>query len=52
MMDLIAYSDGTRSLLEIADVIDVPVSELVPIHRKLCEHGLSSNVEGAHAVVL
>ncbi len=40
MMDLIAYSDGTRSLLDIADVIGIPIWELVPIYQKLSKHGL------------
>jgi aminopeptidase-like protein len=35
MCDLIAYSDGTKSLLEIANLIGVPVWNLVPICDKL-----------------
>jgi len=38
--DLIAYSDGRRSLLEIADRIRQPMWELVPIAEKLCAEGL------------
>ena len=40
MMNLIAYSDGTRSLLEIAEFIEVPVWELAPIFQQLHEHGI------------
>lgn len=40
MMDLIAYADGTRSLLEIAEIIGAPVWELAPVCRKLEEQGL------------
>ena len=35
MLDLIAYSDGNNSLLDIAQIIGVPIWELVPICRKL-----------------
>ncbi len=44
MMDTIAYSDGTRSLLEIAEVIGKPMWELVPIVRMLMGHGLMTDV--------
>lgn len=40
MMDLIAYSDGTRSLLEIGEAIRAPVWKLVPIYEKLSTMGL------------
>jgi aminopeptidase-like protein len=40
MMNLIAYSDGSRSLLDIADMIKVPVWELAPIFQRLCGHGM------------
>lgn len=40
MMNLIAYSDGTRTLLEIADAIGVPIWELSPISCRLREHGV------------
>jgi len=43
MMNLIAYSDGSRSLLDIADMIKVPVWELAPIFQRLCEHGMLAN---------
>lgn len=45
MMNLWVYSDGKRSLLEIADVIGVPVWELVPIYEQLKQHGILENVE-------
>jgi len=38
--DLIAYCDGTRSLLDIADIIGVPIWELSPICHKLMDHEL------------
>ena len=40
MMNLISYSDGKRSLLEIAEICSIPVWELYPIIDKLVEHGL------------
>jgi len=42
MMNLITWSDGTRSLLEIADLCEVPVWDLYPIVNKLVEHQLLS----------
>jgi len=40
MMNLIAYSDGTRTLLEIAEKIGVPMWNLIPIAEKLISQGL------------
>jgi aminopeptidase-like protein len=40
MMNLISYCDGSLSLLEIANLIDEPMWELVPIVEKLVAHGL------------
>ena len=40
MMDLISWSDGTRSLLEIAELCGVPIWELYPIVGRLSEHKL------------
>lgn len=45
MMNLWVYSDGKRSLLEIADVIGVPIWEIVPIYEQLKEHGILEDVE-------
>ncbi|PTX99165.1 aminopeptidase [Spartobacteria bacterium LR76] len=38
MMNLISYSDGTKSLLEIAELCECPVWELYPLVEKLTEH--------------
>ncbi|MBP7828516.1 MAG: DUF4910 domain-containing protein [Kiritimatiellae bacterium] len=40
MMNLLTYSDGRRTLLEIADVIGTPFAELSPLCKKLVDHGL------------
>lgn len=40
MMDLISYSDGTLSLLAIAEKCNVPIWELYPIVENLSNHGL------------
>jgi len=40
MMNLITYSDGTKSLIEIADLCGVPVWELYPIAGRLARHDL------------
>lgn len=45
MMDLITWSDGKRSLIEIADLCHVPVWELYPILHKLCEHKLMTKLD-------
>lgn len=42
MMDLITWSDGTKSILEIAEICEVPVWQLYPIVEKLLEHSLLS----------
>ena len=42
MMDLITWSDGTKSMLEIAEICDVPIWELYPIVKKLSDHQLLS----------
>jgi aminopeptidase-like protein len=44
MMNLIAYCDGERSLLEIAEIIDMPMWELIPIANKLKEFGVLTSV--------
>lgn len=40
MMDLIAYCDGSNSLLDIAEIIGVAMIELIPVYQKLLEHGV------------
>lgn len=50
MMNLWVYSDGKRSLLEIADVIGVPVWELSPIYERLKQHGILENVAHVHDI--
>lgn len=40
MMNMISYSDGRHSLLDIADLCGVHVSELWPVAEKLRENGL------------
>ena len=40
MMDLISWSDGTNSLLEISDICEVPIWDLYPIVDLLVEHQL------------
>lgn len=40
MMNLLVYSDGAHSLLDIAEKIHVPIWELYPICEKLAENGL------------
>ena len=47
MMNLIAYSDGNLTLLEIADRIGEPLWELIPIVKKLISHDLLLDVDGA-----
>lgn len=40
MMNMISLSDGTKSLLEIAEIIDVPFMELFELSKPLVENGL------------
>jgi aminopeptidase-like protein len=40
MMDLITWSDGKHSLLDIAEICNVPIWTLYPIVDRLVEHGL------------
>jgi aminopeptidase-like protein len=44
MMNLIAYSDGKRDLLEVAEKIKVPMWELIPIAERLEAEGLLEEV--------
>ena len=48
MMDLIAYADGAHSILDIAEIIGVPMWELVPIYQRLNEHGLLRDLDAAN----
>lgn len=43
MIDLIAYSDGTNSLLDIAEIIGVPMWVLIPLYQKLRDQGILRN---------
>ncbi len=45
MMDFITWSDGTRSLIEIAELCESPIWDLYPILDKLCEHGLITTAQ-------
>ncbi|WP_429082682.1 DUF4910 domain-containing protein [Aeromonas veronii] len=40
MMDFITWSDGTRSLIEIAEICHTPIWDLYPIVEKLTSHQL------------
>jgi aminopeptidase-like protein len=39
-MDLLAYADGTRDLIDISDTIHVPVRRLYPLVDALVQEGL------------
>jgi len=39
-MDILAYSDGNYSLLDIADLLGVPVTEISPFVEELVNHNL------------
>lgn len=45
MMNLITWSDGSRSLIDIAELCDVPIWDLYPIVQKLVDHGLLNLLE-------
>jgi aminopeptidase-like protein len=40
MLDLLSHADGTRSLLDIADLIGLPFREVSPLARLLADHDL------------
>ena len=42
MMDFIAYADGTNDLIDISNIIGVPIEILIPIVNKLKDSGLLS----------
>jgi len=44
MMNFLAYSDGKYDLIAIADLINTPASELIPIIKKLTDAGLITSV--------
>lgn len=45
MMNLITWSDGARSLFEIADLCGAPIWNLYPILDRLAEHGLIERLD-------
>jgi len=45
MMDMISWSDGTKSVLEIAEECNVPIWDLYPIVDILVEHELMDLIE-------
>ena len=45
MVDFIAYADGSNDLIEISNIINVPVSDLYPIIDQLKEAGLIEEVK-------
>ena len=47
MTDFIAYADGTNDLMDISNIIGVPVSQLIPAMEKLLEEGLVKRVRHA-----
>jgi len=40
MINILAYCDGSNSLLAVAELIDMPMWEIVPVAEKLKEHDL------------
>ena len=49
MMNFIAYADGTNDLIDISDIIHVPVKELALIAEKLLENRLIRDVEDQYS---
>lgn len=45
MRDLIAYADGTNDLIDISNLINVPIKTLIPIVKKLTDSQLLKLVE-------
>lgn len=43
ILNFLAYADGTNDLIDISNMINVPVSDLYPIIAKLYEHQLITN---------
>ena len=50
MLNLITYSDGSRSLVEIANIIDAPVWSLYDIVNQLIAHGILIDNDSAYKV--
>jgi len=44
MMNILAYCDGEKSLLEVANVLDVPAWELIPLFTILKQHELIKRI--------
>ena len=44
MMNFMAYADGSNDLIEIANIIKVPIWNLYDIVNKLLRHGLIKKV--------
>ncbi len=51
MMNLIAYSDGVNSLLDIAEIIGTPMWELVPVLQELCKCGLLEDLASSRRLL-
>lgn len=47
MVDFIAYADGKRDLIDISNIIHVPVQQLIPIIVKLTKADLLETVNGS-----
>ena len=45
MMDILAYSDGTRTLLDIAELIGLPIYDVAPIVKRLLAHDLLADAD-------
>jgi len=52
MLNFLAYADGTKDLVEISDIIGVPVWQLYPIIDKLTAAGLVNAQTEPHAEVI
>ena len=48
LMDLVAYCDGKRDLLWIAEKNKYPVWDLFPVVKQLCDHDLLRQIDGWH----
>jgi aminopeptidase-like protein len=38
--DILAYADGKASLLDIAEIIGLPITDLIPLASELVQHDL------------